>query len=174
MSDYSIPTGIIQNVIPSGVTYIDHRAYAYYPEISIYAINIPQNSGQFSYVANGVEMPIMPAAYLLNGTSVISNATFPVFRSVPDLNVYSFDNTDKIDNKDDFYILMPGYSICIYNNLYDEENLFTDVSTYRYFDNEFGPVPLNINIGVGVGTYNTTSSILILYNGCIVNKKFYN
>jgi hypothetical protein len=172
LSDYSIPTGIIQNVIPSGVTYIDHRAYAYYPEISIYAINIPQTSGRFSYVANGVEMPIMPAAYLLNGASVTSNATFPVFRSVPDLNVYSFDNTDKIDDTDDFYILMPGYSICIYNNLYDEENLFTNVSTYRYFDNEFGPVPLNINIGVG--TYNTTSSILILYNGCIVNKKFYN
>jgi len=174
LSDYSIPTGIIQNVIPSGVTYIDHRAYAYYPEISIYAINIPQTSGRFSYVANGVEMPIMPAAYLLNGASVTSNATFPVFRSVPDLNVYSFDvaNTDKIDDTDDFYILMPGYSICIYNNLYDEENLFTVVSTstYRYFDNEFGQVPLNINIG----TYNTTSSILILYNGCIVNKKFYN
>lgn len=170
LSDYSIPTGIIQNVIPSGVTYIDHRAYAYYPEISIYAINIPQTSGRFSYNMNGVEMPIMPAAYLLNGTSVTSNATFPVFRSVPDLNVYSFDNTDKIDDTDDFYILMPGYSICIYNNLYDEENLFTVVSTYRYFDNEFGQVPLNINIG----TSNTTSSILILYNGCIVNKKFYN
>lgn len=173
LSDYSIPTGIIQNVIPSGVTYIDHRAYAYYPEISIYAINIPQTSGRFSYVANGVEMPIMPAAYLLNGTSVTSNATFPVFRSVPDLNVYSVDiaNTDKIDDTDNFYILMPGYSICIYNNLYDEENLFTDVSTYRYFDNEFGQVPLNIDIG---GADNTTSSILILYNGCIVNKKFYN
>ena len=172
LSDYSIPTGIIQNVIPSGVTYIDHRAYAYYPEISIYAINIPQTSGRFSYVANGVEMPIMPAAYLLNGASVTSNATFPVFRSVPDLNVYSFDiaNTDKIDDTDDFYILMPGYSICIYNNLYDEENLFTEVSTYRYFDNEFGQVPLNIDIGAD----NTTSSILILYNGCIVNKKFYN
>ena len=174
LSDYSIPTGIIQNVIPSGVTYIDHRAYAYYPEISIYAINIPQTSGRFSYVANGVEMPIMPAAYLLNGASVTSNATFPVFRSVPDLNVYSFDvaNTDKIDDTDDFYILMPGYSICIYNNLYDEENLFTVVSTstYRYFDNEFGQVPLNIDIGAD----NTTSSILILYNGCIVNKKFYN
>jgi hypothetical protein len=65
---------------------------------------------------------------------------------------------------------MPGYSICIYNNLYDEENLFTDAPNYRYYDNEFGTVPLNINLPVGVA--DTTSSILILFNGRILSKYF--
>ena len=74
----------------------------------------------------------------------------------------------QIDSQDDFYILMPGYSICIYNNLYDEENVFTDSPTYRYYDNEFGNVPLNITINVA----NTTSSILIMFNGRILSKYF--
>jgi len=67
--------------------------------------------------------------------------------------------------------LMPGYSICIYNNLYDEENLFIDTPTFRYYDNEFGTAPLNIN---GTGVTNTTSSILILNEGRILTKYFLN
>jgi len=169
LSDYSIPSGIVQNVIPSEVTYIDHRAYAYYPEITLYAVNIPQTSGPYSYAANGVNFPIMPAAFLVNG-SIVSNSTFPLYRSVPDLNVFSASTTEFIGNTDDFYILMPGYSICIYNNLYDEENLFTDAPTYRYYDNEFGKVPLTINIGA----YNAASSILFMHNGRILSKKFVN
>ena len=72
------------------------------------------------------------------------------------------------DNADDFYLLMPGYSMCIYNNLYDEENLFTATPTFRYYDNEFGTVPLNITINVA----NTTSSILIMCKGRILSKYF--
>ncbi len=172
LSDYSIPTGIVQNVIPSEVTYIDHRAYAYYPEITLYAINVPQTSGPYSYAANGVQFPIMPAAFLLNGGTIVSHSMFPLYRSIPDLNVYTVSSTasDKVDDTDDYYILMPGYSICIYNNLYDEENLFTDTPTYRYYDNEFGKVPLNID----VGTYNTASSILFMHKGRILSKKFVN
>ena len=66
---------------------------------------------------------------------------------------------------------MPGYSICIYNNLYDEENLFTDTPTFRYYDNEFGTTPLNVNV---IGVTNTTSSILILNEGRILTKYFLN
>jgi hypothetical protein len=66
--------------------------------------------------------------------------------------------------------LMPGYSICIYNNLYDEENLFTTGPTYRYYDNEFGTVPLNITVPSGI--VNTTSSILMMCNGRILSKYF--
>ena len=115
----------------------------------------------------------MPATFLLNGGSVISNAIFPIYRSVPDLNVFTWSNTNTVwpENQDDFYILMPGYSICIYNNLYNEENLFTDTPTFRYYDNEFGTNPLNINV---TGVSNTTSSILILNEGRILTKYFLN
>ena len=176
LSDYSIPNGIVQNVVDSAVTYIDHRAYAYYPEIALYAVTTnkqTQTGGEYTYNTNGIKSPIMPATIWLNGASVVSNSIFPIYRSVPDLNAFSLSSTanDWPDNGDDFYILMPGYSICIYNNLYDEENLFTDTPTFRYYDNEFGTNPLNINV---TGVSNTTSSILILNEGRILTKYFLN
>jgi hypothetical protein len=176
LSDYSMPNGIVQNVVDSAVTYIDHRAYAYYPDIALYAVTTNQQTvtgGPYTYPANNVQTPIMPATFMLNGGSVISNSIFPIYRSVPDLNIFTSTNTatDWPENQDDFYILMPGYSICIYNNLYDEENLFTDTPTFRYYDNEFGTAPLNINV---TGVSNTTSSILILTSGRILTKYFLN
>jgi hypothetical protein len=176
LSDYSMPNGIVQNVVDSAVTYIDHRAYAYYPDITLYAVTTNKQTvtgGPYTYPANGIQTPIMPATFLLNGGSVISNSMFPIYRSVPDLNVFTSSNTpaDWSENQDDFYILMPGYSISIYNNLYDEENLFTDTPAFRYYDNEFGTAPLNINV---TGVSNTTSSILILTSGRILTKYFLN
>jgi hypothetical protein len=171
-----MPNGIVQNVVDSAVTYIDHLAYAYYPDITIYAVTTNKQTltgGPYTYNTNGIQSPIMPATFLLNGGSVISNSIFPIYRSVPDLNVFSLDGTPANwpENQDDFYILMPGYSICIYNNLYDEENLFTDTPTFRYYDNEFGTAPLNINV---TGVSNTTSSILVLHAGRILTKYFLN
>jgi hypothetical protein len=171
-----MPNGIIQTVIDSAVTYIDHTAYAYYPEITLYAVAPNKNTqtpGEYSYITNNVQFPIMPAAFWLNGgasNNFASNAMFPIFKSVPDLNLFTGSSTANVwpDDGDDFYILMPGYSICIYNNLYDEENLFTQSPTYRYYDNEFGTVPLNITINVA----NTTSSILIMCDGRILSKYF--
>jgi hypothetical protein len=114
----------------------------------------------------------MPAAFWLNGGTVIANSMFPIYRSMPDLNIFSLSSTASnwLDDQDDFYILMPGYSICIYNNLYDEDNLFTDSPVYNYYDNEFGTVPLNISPPASV--INKTSSILIMSNGRILSKYF--
>jgi hypothetical protein len=173
-----MPSGIVQTVIDSAVTYIDHRAYAYYPDITLYAIttyNQMETPGDYTYTVNNVKMPIMPAAFAVNGSfsgGTSSNYTFPLYSSVPDLNVFSLDatTTNWPENTDDFYILMPGYSICIYNNLYDEENLFTDSPLYRYYDNEFGTFPMNVTLLSAVKE--KTSSILIMYNGLILSKYF--
>jgi hypothetical protein len=173
LSDYSMPTGIIQNVVDNAVTYIDHLAYAYYPEITIYAVTTnkqTQTAGPLNYVMNGIKMPVQPAAFILNG-SVVSNYMFPIYRSIPDLNVFTLDNTPENwhVNTDDYYILMPGYSMCIYNNLYDEDNIFSG-RAYRYYDNEFGRVPLNITVHSDM--VNNTSSILIMHKGRILSKYF--
>ena len=176
LSDYSLPNGMVQNVVDSAVTYIDHRAYAYYPDITLYAVTPNKNTqtpGEYSYTTNNVQTPIMPAAFWLNGgvsNNFVSNSMFPIYRSVPDLNVFTGNSTTAQwpEDGDDHYILMPGYSICIYNNLYDEENLFVASPTFRYYDNEFGTVPLNITINVA----NTTSSILIMCKGRILSKYF--
>ncbi len=177
LSDYSMPNGIVQNVVDSAVTYIDHRAYAYYPDITLYAVTTnkrTQTAGPYTYNVSNVQTPITPAMHLLTALTYGINTMFPIYRSIPDLNAFSGSSTaaNWADNTDDYYILMPGYSICIYNNLYDEENVFVDAPTFRYYDNEFGLVPLNITVPAIIA--NTTSSILIMYNGRILSKSFAN
>ena len=85
-----------------------------------------------------------------------------------------------MDNIDEFWILYPGYSMSVYYNLYDEENLpvptlsianiTTDTSSaeiFTYWDNEFGTTPLTIDTN-----NNVASSVLIMYNGKIVSKVY--
>jgi hypothetical protein len=176
-----MPNGIVQTIIDSAVTYIDHRAYAYYPDITIYAVTTnkqTQTAGPMNYIMNGIKMQFQPSAFIINGSGLgisnTANSMFPLYRSVPDLNKFSLSTASDTwpTNSDDFYILMPEYSICMYNNLYDEENLFTTSPTSRYYDNEYGTAPLNINIQSGMA--NTTSSILIMYKGRILSKYFTN
>ncbi len=175
LSDYSMPNGIVQNVVDSAVTYIDHLAYAYYPDITLYAVTTnkrTQTAGQYTYNVNNVQTPIVPAMHLLTALTYGINTMFPIYRSIPDLNAFSGSSTaaNWADDTDDYYILMPGYSICIYNNLYDEENIYINAPTFRYYDNEFGLNPLNITVPAGIA--NTTSSILIMYKGRILSKYF--
>jgi len=186
LSGYSLPSGIVQNVVDSAVTYIDHRAYAYYPDIALYSVsNFNQivSSGPFSYQVNNIQMPVQPAALMLNASTVNNSSRYPIYRSIPDLNVYtsvSSTFTIAMDNIDEFWILYPGYSMSVYYNLYDEENLpvptlsianiTTDTSSaeiFTYWDNEFGTTPLTIDTN-----NNVASSVLIMYNGKIVSKVY--
>jgi hypothetical protein len=186
LSDYSMPNGIVQNVIDSAVTYIDHRAYAYYPDITLYSVsNFNQivTPGPFSYQVNKILMPAQPAALMLNAVAVNTSSRYPIYRSIPDLNVYTHVNstvTIAMDNIDDLWVLYPGYSMNIFYNLYDEENLgvstasianiTTDTSTAQistYWDNQFGTTPLTIDTN-----NNLASSVLIMYNGKILSKVY--
>ena len=193
LSDFSLPSGIVQNVLDSAVTYIDHRAYAYYPDITLYAVNSTYQqtitSGPASYQVNNIKMPIMPATFMMNGASWQNFNLFPIYRSVPDLNVYSDVSgtvTAGMDNLDDGFLLMPGYSLCVFTNLYDEENISvfdvalanieqpytTAVEKSTYIDNQFGKVPINVSGSTYFGFNNATSSVLIMFNGKILGKMF--
>jgi hypothetical protein len=187
LSDFSLPSGIVQSVVDSSVNYIDHRAYAYYPDLTLYAVSSTFNqtvtSGPFSYQVNKIEMPAQPAALMLNATTINNSARYPIYRSIPDLNVYSYVSgavTVAMDNVDDFWVLYPGYSMVVYSNLYDEENISVfDVSlpnvvstingseVSSYFDNQYGTTPLLVNT-----TDNIATSVLILFNGKILSKVY--
>jgi hypothetical protein len=188
LTDFSLPSGIVQNVIDSSVNYIDHLAYHYYPDLTLYSVSSRFNqivtSGPFSYQVNKTEMPAQPAALLLNAASLTTGgAQLPIYRSIPDLNVYSYVSgtvTVTMDNLDDFWVLYPGYSMVVYSNLYDEENISVfDVSLANvistingsevslYADNQYGTTPLNVNT-----TDNIASSVLFLYNGKILSKVY--
>ena len=193
LSDFSLPSGIVQNVIDSAVSYIDHRAYYYYPDITLYAVNSTYQqtitSGPASYQVNNIKMPIMPATFMMNGRSWQNCSLIPIYRSVPDLNVYSDvygTVTAAMDNLDDGFLLMPGYSLCVFTNLYDEENISvfdvalaniaepytTAVEKSTYIDNQFGKVPINVSGSTYFGINNATSSVLIMFNGKILGKMF--
>jgi len=193
LSDFSLPSGIVQNVIDSAVTYIDHRAYYYYPDITLYAVNSTYQQtitgGPATYQVNNIKMPIMPATFMMNGVSWQNFNLFPIYRSVPDLNVYSDVSgtvTAAMDNLDDGFLLMPGYSLCVFTNLYDEENISvfdvalaniaqpytTAVEKSTYIDNQFGKVPINVSGSTYFGINNATSSVLIMFNGKILGKMF--
>ena len=189
LSDFSLPSGIVQNVIDSSVNYIDHLAYHYYPDLTLYSVSSRFNqivtSGPFSYHVNKTEMPAQPASLLINAVSLTTGgAQLPIYRSIPDLNVYSYVSgtvTVTMDNLDDFWVLYPGYSMVVYSNLYDEENISvfdvalanvastingSEVSTY--IDNQYGTTPLNVNTSPD----NIATSVLILYNGKILSKVY--
>ena len=187
LTDFSLPSGIVQSVVDSSVNYIDHLAYHYYPDLTLYSVSSRFNqvvtSGPFSYQINKMEMPAQPAALLINATTINNSARYPIYRSIPDLNVYSYVSgavTVAMDNLDDFWVLYPGYSMVVYSNLYDEENISVfDVSLANvtstingsevssYFDNQYGTTPLYVNT-----TDNIASSVLIMYNGKILSKVY--
>jgi hypothetical protein len=144
--------------------------------------------GEVYYQVNNIKMPIMPATFVMNGGSWQNFNLFPIYRSVPDLNVYSDvygTVTAAMDNLDDGFLLMPGYSLCVFTHLYDEENLpvyevaLANVSTNvnpseksTYIDNQFGKVPINVSGSTYFGFNNATSSVLIMFNGKILGKMF--
>jgi hypothetical protein len=129
-------------------------------------------------------MPAQPASLLINAVSLTTGgAQLPIYRSIPDLNVYSYVSgtvTVTMDNLDDFWVLYPGYSMVVYSHLYDEENISVfDVSLANvistingsevssYFDNQYGTTPLLVNT-----TDNIATSVLIMFNGKILSKVY--
>jgi len=172
LTAYSMPNGIVQNVFDSNLTYIDHLAYAYYSEIALYAEPQTQmkiSGGDFTYIINRTEMPCLPSTIFQNSTSSYSN--YPIYRSLPDYNVNDLYSSpsDSMDDLDESYLIMPGYSIAVYTNLYNEENLFTNSeSKMSYLDNEYGKRPAQL----ATLHANKGSSLLMMYSGKMVDKIF--
>jgi len=74
-----------------------------------------------------------------------------------------------MDDLDESYLIMPGYSIAVYTNLYNEENLFTNSeSKMSYLDNEYGKRPAQL----ATLHANKGSSLLMMYSGKMVDKIF--
>ena len=180
LTDYSMPIGIVQNIFDSQLTYIDHLAYAYYTDISVYAE--PRNqmrfAGPITYQINGTKMPAMPAGFIRG-----YNAELPIYRSIPNyflLTTYlSFtevsDNSKTyIANADDSYLVLPGYSITAYTNFYEEGNIFAregeTPSSYQsvinHFDNEYGKKPAQIE----ANPIDNGESALVMHSGKMVTK----
>lgn len=184
LTDKSMPIGIVKNLFDPSLNYIDHLAYAYYPEISVYAE--PQNqmkfAGPFNYQINGTKMPCVPAAFLQHKNRDY-DSDFPIYRSIPDYVYLTADSTyGALDNVDDQYLIMPGYSVTVYNNLYEESNILAEDSSvgvsnggsytidradrFQHFDNEYGKKPAQI----AMTNPKTGSSILVMHSGKMVSK----
>ena len=180
LTDYSMPIGNIQNLFDSQLTYIDHLAYAYYTDISVYAEPKQQmkSAGSFNYQINNTLMPCSPSVFLHNVSSSGYPSQFPLYRSVPDYvylltSIGSTGTEGSLANRDDYYTVMPGFSIAIYSDLYEEYNILaadssaaTASSSYTYFDNEYGKKPAQIQMNPA----NQNESIIIAHAGKMVSK----
>jgi hypothetical protein len=80
-----------------------------------------------------LKSPIYPGAYLIDG----GNGSYPIFCSIKDFT----DHRIWMDNKDNSYLVMPGYRLVVYTSTSyggdytDADNTFGEVILYKASSN---------------------------------------
>jgi hypothetical protein len=84
---------------------------------------MPQVPANMPFLCNG--FPAYPGAYLLNYNSDKRGGSFPIFCSIISYSSWGMNNLD------DYYLIMPGYSLVVYKEGgYDADRWSWDNSTY--------------------------------------------
>jgi hypothetical protein len=103
--------------------------------------------------------PAFPGAYLIN-YSTTNGGSFPIYKSTPDLgisfNSTNFNTTVGASNKNDFFLVMPGYKLIIYT----DANYSSNTST---FDNTSNSTIYHVTI-TSVTFKNLVKSVKLYYN----------
>jgi hypothetical protein len=165
---------IYQPTFASSVSKINPQVYADFPEFTLYSnrfIEKFKTNGPYATIRNKTITPLIVGSWFKNG-STTSSGDFPLFKSIPDLNLYNVNSTNQdIDNKDNYYLVMPGFTVIIFNNLYDEVNgsTGTEAGTTEIFDNLNGTLPKYFV----TSTADETSSILLFYLAKLIHYKIY-
>jgi hypothetical protein len=162
----------------SSVLTINPNVYADFPEFLLYSRGFPQilqTAGSAGLIHNNTIQSQVVGAWYKDGNATVRSGDFPIYKSIPDFNLYNY-NTGygDIDNEDNVYLVMPGFTLILYNNLYDELNTYntnqSDVGITQVLDNSLGtkaklftPNPAN-----------KTSSAVLLFLKKIVHYKSYN
>ena len=172
--------------IASSVTSINPDVYTDFPEFLLYSRGFPQilqTAGSAGPIHNNTIQSQVVGAWYKDGSGTRSG-DFPLFKSIPDFNLYNYytDNGFEnnyytgnvvINNCDDLYLVMPGFTLILYNNLYDELNTYNtnqaEVGITQVLDNSSGtkaklftPNPTN-----------KTSSVVLLFLNKIIHYKSY-
>ena len=156
----------------TSVLTINPDVYADFPE---FLFGLPERfltAGSAGTVHNNTIQSQVVGAWYKDGNSTARSGDFPLFKSIPDFNLYNYDTGyADINNDDNLYLVMPGFTVILYNNLYDELNTHNrnqaDLGTTQVLDNSSGtkaklftPNPAN-----------KTSSVLLLFLNRIIHYK---
>jgi len=167
---------IYTHIIASSVTSINPDVYTDFPEFLLYSRGFPQilqTAGSAGPIHNNTIQSQVVGAWYKDGSGTKSG-DFPLFKSIPDFNLYNYDTGNGvINNCDDLYLVMPGFTLILYNNLYDELNTYNtnqaEVGITQVLDNSLGtkaklftPNPTN-----------KTSSVVLLFLKKIIHYKSY-
>ena len=115
-----------------------------------------------SFLNNG--KPIGYGAIMYNGTGNGIAHSYPFFASQPNISVLpgvdmsGNATTIDTDNEDDFWLVMPGYKLELFDNTSYNTLLFT-------FDNTTGITPVN---NVLSSNYNKVSSLKLYYKNVLL------
>ena len=163
---------IYQPTFASSVSIINPEVYANFPEFTLYTRGFPKRfktDGPYASIVNGTINPLSVGAYLKDGSST-NTKDLPLFKSVPDLNLYNVSNSVIFNDDDNMYLVMPGYSVVIFNNLYDEINTgSSEIRITQVLDNSNGLKPKYFTIT----NPSETSSILLFYLSKLIHYKTY-
>ncbi len=107
--------------------------------------------------------PAFPGAYLVNyfTTNSTYGGSFPIYKSTPNLGVKFdgssyFNTTVGASNKNDFFLVMPGYKLIIYTGASYSSNTST-------FDNTSNSTIYHVTI-TSVTFKNLVKSVKLYYN----------
>ena len=96
--------------------------------------------------------PAFPGAYLIN-YSTTNGGSFPIYKSTPDLGVTT---SVGASNKNDFFLVMPGYKLIIYTDA--NYSSFTET-----FDNTSNSTIYHVTI-TSITFKNLVKSVKLYYN----------
>ena len=158
----------------SSVITINPDVYADFPEIIFGLPERFRTAGSGGIVHNNTIQSQVVGAWYKDGDTTSRSGVFPLIKSIPDFNLYNYDiGYGDINNDDNHYLVMPGFTVILYNNLYDELNTHntnqTDLGTTQVLDNSLGTKAKLFT----PNTVNTTSSVLLLFLNRIIHYKSY-
>ena len=103
--------------------------------------------------------PAFPGAYLIN-YSTTNGGSFPIYKSTPNLGVQfngtNFNTSVGASDKNDFFLVMPGYKLIIYTGA----DYLSDTST---FDNTSNSTIYHVTV-TSATFLNNVESVKLYYN----------
>ncbi len=82
--------------------------------------SVPSNMPYVHTIDSSNNFPIYPGAFMISGTG-----SFPIFCSIANFQTWG------ISDIDNFYIIMPGYNLWVYNNFYTTTGeTYTPIGSY--------------------------------------------
>jgi hypothetical protein len=170
------PGSVYYPKFSDSVTSIVPAVYADFKELTLYIKHLDRRfktTGPAKIITkNNVYFPYIAAAWSKDKIYTTANTAtndLPIYRSIPDLNVYNtLSSSYSIYKKDDYFQITPGFQIVGFQIPYD--NLGGVIYGENSDTTFIGDASRNIPLLIDAVTPNTTSAVLVFYNNQIIDE----